>query len=251
MDGLVDAVALALAVRDAAQAGAGQQPDAARDDGGLVADDVAEQVAGHDDAVESARVLDHEHGGAVDELVVQLQLGELLLKHLGDDLAPQAAGGQHVGLVQAPDLGGRVVGQGQEARQAGDALDLGARVGLRVHGEAGAVVLGALAKVDAARQLADDDEVGAAAHLGLKRGAVDERVGREAAGTQVAVGAELLAQLEDALLGADGGGGTPFRAANGAQENGIGGLGGGDGLVGQGVVVGIDGGLGGGWMVSP
>ncbi len=246
MDRLIDAVALALAIWDAAQARARQQPDAPGDDGGLVADDVAEQVAGHDDAVQGARVLDHEHGGAVDELVVQLQLRELLLKHLGHDLPPQAAGRQHVGLVQAPDLGGRVVGQGQEARQAGDALDLGARVRLRVHGEAGPVVLGALAKVDAARQLADDDKVGAAAHLGLERGAVDERVGREAAGAQVAVGAELLAQLEDALLRADGRRRAPFRAADGAQENGVGGLGGGDGLVGQGVVVGIDGGLGGG-----
>ncbi|KAH8167153.1 hypothetical protein CIB48_g1084 [Xylaria polymorpha] len=83
---LVDAIA-PLAVRDAAQARARAEADAAGDDAGLVADDVAEQVARDDDAVEAAGVLDHDHGGAVDELVVQLQLGELVAHDLSDDLA--------------------------------------------------------------------------------------------------------------------------------------------------------------------
>jgi hypothetical protein len=241
---LINAVAPALAIRDAPQTGTGQQADAARNHRRLVADDVAEQVAREDNTIKRARVLDHDHGGAVDQLMAQLELRELLGKHLGHDLAPEAARGQHVGLVQAPDLGGRVARERQEPGEAGDALNLGARVGLRVEGVPGAVVLGALAKVDAARQLADHDEVGAAADVGFQRGPVDHRFGREAARAQVAVGAELLAELQQALLGADGGGRAPFRAADGAEENGVGGFGGGESLVGQGVVVDVDGGLG-------
>jgi hypothetical protein len=51
----------------------------------------------------------------------------------------------------------------------------------------------AVAEVDAARQLAHHSEVGAAADLGLERGAVDQGLGREAARSQAAEGAELLA----------------------------------------------------------
>lgn len=242
MDGLVDTIALALAVRDAAQARAGQQADAAGDDAGLVGDDVAKQVAGDDDAVEGGGLLDHDHGGAVDELVLDGEVGELLLKGLGHDLAPQAAGGQDVGLVEGPDLL-VATAAGQEAGQAGDALNLGARVGLRVPGGAGAVVLLALAKVDAAGQLADNDKVGALADRGLEGRVVDEGVRGEEAGAQVAVRAHLLAQLEEALLRADGAR-APFGTADGAQEDGIGRLGRGEGLVGEGAAGGIDGALG-------
>ena len=243
MDGLVDAVALALAVGDAAEGRRGEQADGAGDDRGLVGDDVAEQVAGDDDTVEGAGVLDQQHGGAVDQLVLELQLGELPADDLGDGLAPEARGGEHVGLVEGPDLGGRVLGQGEEAGEAGDALNLGAAVGLGVAGVAGTVVLGAVAEVDAAGKLADDDEVGTAADLGLERGAVDEGVGGEVARAQVAVGAELLAELQETLLGADGGGGAPFGTADGAEEDGISSLGGVEGLVGEGVIVLVNGSL--------
>lgn len=243
VDGLIDAVALALAVGDPAQTGTGEETDAAGDDRGLVADDIPKQVAGDDNAVEAAGVLDHDHGRAVDELVVNLELGVFLGKHVRDRLAPETTSRQHVGLVQAPDLCRRVAGEREGGAEAGDALNLGAAVGLRIHGEAAAVVLGAVAKVDAARQLADDGEVGPAAHFGLEGREVDERLGREAAGAQVAVGPELLAELQDALLGADGGRGAPFRAADGAEEDGVGLLGGVEGLVGEGVPVRIDRGL--------
>lgn len=135
--GLIDAVALALAIGDAAQAGAGQEADAAGDDAGLVAD-VAKQVARHDDAIEAPGVFDHDHGRAVDELMLDLEVRELLLKRLRHDLAPQSARGQDIGLVQRPD---RLVATspGQEAGQAGDAPDLLARVGLHVPGLAIAV----------------------------------------------------------------------------------------------------------------
>jgi hypothetical protein len=60
---------------------------------------------------------------------------------------------------------------------------------------------------------------------------------------QVVVGPELLAKLQDALLGADGRGRAPFRAADGAEKNGIGLLGGVESLIGEGVPVRIDRGL--------
>lgn len=98
----------------------------------------------------------------------------------------------------------------------------------------------ALAKVDAAGELADDDEVGAAADAGLERGRVDEGVRGKEARAQVAVGAHLLAQPQDALLWADGAG-APFGAADGAEEDCRGGLGGGEGLIGEGAAGGVDG----------
>jgi hypothetical protein len=122
-------------------------------------------------------------------------------------------------------------------------------VGLGVAGIAATVVLCALAEVDAAGQLADNVEVDAAADLGLERRAVDEGLGGEEAGAQVAVGAHFFAQLEDALLRTDLAG-APFGTANGSEEDGVGGFCGFEGLVGQGLAGGIDGGLGSvsGWV---
>ena len=243
MNRLINAIALALAVRNPAQTGTRQQADAPGDDRRLVADDVAKQVAGDNNTIQRARVLDHDHGRAVNKLMVDLQLRELLGKNLIDHLAPQPARGQHIGLVQTPDLARRVVREGQEATQPRNALNLGPAVGLGIHGKSGAVILGALAKVDTTSKLADDDKVGAAANLGLERRVVDEGFRRKAAGAQVAVGAELLAQLQDALLRADGRRGAPFGPADGAEEDGVGGFGSREGLVGQGVVVDFDRGL--------
>lgn len=218
MDGLVDAVAAALAVGDAAEAGAGQEADAAGDDAGLVADDVAKEVAGDDDAVERRGLLDQDHGGAVNELVLHRQVGKLALKRLRHDAAPQPARGQHIGLVERPNPP-VAPAPGQEASQTRDALHLGARVGLHVPSGAGAVVvLLAVAKVDAARELAHNDDVGAAAHVGLEGRRVDERVGREEARPQVPVRAHFLAQLEDPLLRPHRAR-APFRAPDGAQEH--------------------------------
>lgn len=203
MNWLIDAVALALAVRDPTQTGARQQSNAPRNNRRLVTDDIAKEVARNHHTVQGTRVLDHEHGRAVNQLMAELELRKLVGKHLGDNLAPQPASGEHVGLVQTPDLAGRVVGEGKEASQARDAFDFGARVGLRVKGETRPVVLLAVTKVDAARQLADDDKISAAADFGLERRRVDEGIRGEAARAQVTVGAQLLAQLKNALFGAD------------------------------------------------
>lgn len=241
MNRLIDAVALALAVGDTAQTGTRQQTNAARNDTGLVRDNITKQVAGDDDTVEGSGVLDHDHGRRVDELVLNLEVRELALKRLGHDVAPQAGRGEDVGLVEGDDPL-VAAAAGEKSSQAGDALDLGARVGLLVPGVARAVVLLPLAKVDAARQLADNDKVGAAADVGLERRRLDQRVGREEARSQIAVGAHLLAQLQEALLRTHRAR-APFRAADGTQQHCVGGLGGVEGLVRQRVAGGVDGAL--------
>ena len=243
---LVDTIA-AGAIWDAAQRRRREKTDRARDDGRLIGDDVTEQVARHDDTVECAGVLNHQHGRRVDEVVSDLQLGELLCHHLRHDLTPQTRRRKHIRLVERPHRQGWVRLHSQVSREADDALDLRARVDLRVPGDSVTSILLALAKVQTTRQLADDVEVGAAADVGLERGDFDERVGCEVARPQVAVGLHLLAQLQDALFGAHGAG-TPFGAADGAEEDGVCGFGGGEGFGCEGGAVSIDGALG-GWLV--
>ena len=244
MNGLVDAVALALSVGRSSKRSAGQEAEGAGDDGSLVGDDVAEQVAGHDDTVEGPRVLDHQHSSRVDQVVAELQLRELLLHDLSHDLAPQSAGGHHVGLVERPDRRGRVLGQSEVGSKTSDAFDLVAVVGLGVAGVAAAVVLCALAEVDAASELADNVEVHAAADLSLERRAIDEGLGGEETRAKVSVGAHFFAQLEDALFRTHLAC-TPLGTANGSEEDCIGGLCGLESLVGQRLSGGIDGGLSG------
>lgn len=135
MNRLVDAVTFALAIWQSTETGTGQQTNAARDDTGLIADNVTKQVARHDYSVQCTGALHHQHGGGVDKLVLELELRKLGLEQLGDGLPPQPAGGQDVGLVETPDLGRGVLRQGQMSRQASDALNLGPAVGLRVQGE--------------------------------------------------------------------------------------------------------------------
>lgn len=90
-------------------------------------------------------------------------------------------------------------------RQPRNALNLRSGVGFRVPGVPVAVfLLLALPEVDAPRQLADDGEVDPAADVLFERGDGDQGVGGEVAGAQVAEGAEFLAELEEALFGADG-----------------------------------------------
>lgn len=87
-----------------------------------------------------------------------------------------------------------------------------------------------LAKVDSARKFPHDDNVCAAAHIGLERRVLDEGVRGKEAGPQVSVRAHLLAQLQQPLLWADGAG-APFGTANGTEQDGISVLGGGESLV--------------------
>lgn len=204
VDGLVDTVNAALAIRHTAQTGTGQQTKRTGNDTSLVADNITEQVARNNNTVQLTGILDHKHSGRVNQVVTDLNLRELLGHNLSNDLAPQTASSEDIGLVQTPHGERGVVLQSKVAREAGDALDLGARVGLGVHGEAGPVVLLAVAEVDTAGQLADDVEVHAAADFLLQRGALHQRGCGEVAWSQVAECAHLLAQLQDTLLRADG-----------------------------------------------
>lgn len=209
MNRLVDTVDLGLSIRNTAQARTGQESQRAGDDARLITDDVTEQVASDNNTVKLPRLLDHDHGRGVNELVLDLELGELLGHDLRHGLPPQPARSEDVGLVQAPHGERGVVLHGKVSRETGDALDLRAGVRLRVHGEAAAVVLLALAEVDPAGQFADDVEVDAAADFGAERRAVDQRRGGEVAGAQVTECAHLLAQSEESLFRADGAG-APF-----------------------------------------
>lgn len=234
MNRLINTITPALPIGNAAQTRRRTQANGARDGAGLVADDIAEQVARDEHAVQRGRVLDHDEGRAVDELVAQPQLRELRREHLGDDLAPQPARREHVRLVEADDGGGRVPRQRQAGREPRDALDLRPRVRLRVERVALAppvAVFDPVPEVDPARQLPHDGEVRAAAHGRLQGRVVDERLRREEARPQVAVRLHLLAQLQEALLRAHGPR-APFRSADGAQEDGVGGLRGREGGVG-------------------
>lgn len=204
MDGLVDTVAAALSIGDTAQTGTGQQSQRARNDTSLVGNDITEQVASHNDTVQLTGVLDHQHSSRVNEVVTDGNLGVFLLHDLVNNLAPETASGEDIGLVQAPNGERRVVLQSQVGSEANDTLDLRARVGLSVHSVSGAVVLLALAEVDTTSQLTDDVEVDAAADLGLEGGALDQRGRGEVARAQVSECAHFLAQSQDTLLGADG-----------------------------------------------
>lgn len=242
VDGLVDPVAQAFAVGHAAQARRGQETQASRDHARLVGDDVAEQVARDDDAVQSPRVLHHQHRRAVDEVVAKLQLRELLLHDLGDDASPQATRREHVGLVQTPHLGGRALRERQVGGEARDALDLLARVGLAVLGRlvfaVGWVGLAAVAKVDAAGEFAHDHEVGAFADGLFERRDLGQRGAGEGARTQVAECLHLFAQLEQALFRPYGAG-APFRTADGAEDDGVRGFGGVQSFIGEWFAVGV------------
>src|SRR5262249_30441410 len=105
----------------------------------------------------------------------------------------------------------------------GDALDLARGVGHRVDRARAAVreALDApgLAEVEAARQLADDHEIGPLDHLPLERRGVDEH--RETLGrTEVRVEVELLADRQETPLGPLlVGHVVPLGAADGAEED--------------------------------
>ena len=235
------------------EGGGGGETERTGNDGRLVREDVAKQVLGYgwassqsrtdgavekdyeerteDDAVQLARVGADEHGGRVDELVVELEVRVLLVKHFLDDATPQPRSREDVGLVDRVDGEWRV-GAFREVRgEAGDALDFGDRVGARVE-RFGVAALGrardglaAVAKVDAADQFADDDNLGPLGDVLLEGRVGDEGRGREEGGADVGVEAEGFAEREEANLGTQRRVGSPFRTADGTCSGGGGGQG--------------------------
>ena len=122
---------------------------------------------------------------------------------------------------------------------AGDPLDFGGVVLAGVVG--GVAVAAGVAEVDAAGELADDQQVGAGDPLLAQRAGADQGRARPDR-AQVGVEAHPLAQAEQALLGARrvGVGGVPFGTADGAEQDRVGGLAGLQHLVGEGDAVRVD-----------
>ena len=147
-----------------------QHPDRSGQRRGLIAQDVAEQVLGEDD-VEVRGLHRQAHRARVHVHVREADVGEVV-RDVGDRRPPQPRGFQHVRLVY----------RGHEtpppARllepDPGDTLDLRARVAHRVE----RLVCGTAARlpeVQAAEQLADDQDIGAGHALGAIRSRANER----------------------------------------------------------------------------
>lgn len=256
MNRLVDTVHLALSIGNATQTGTGKQAQRTRDNTGFITDNVTKQVTRDNNPIQFLRVLDHNHRRRVNQLMPDLHLRELLRHHLRHRLPPQPTRREHVGLVQAPHRQRGVMLQRHVGRETGDALDLGARVRLRVQRESVTVIFLALAEVDTTGEFTDDVEVDAAADVGAEGGALDQGGGGEVTGTEVAKGGHFFAELEETLFGADDAS-SPFlffpltscscplcfefllkstyRSSNGTQENRIGVLCSVQSLIGQGV----------------
>ncbi len=145
-------------------------------------------------------------------------------------LAPQAAGFQHVGLVHGADLAAAQLGRLEGLAQ--DALNLIFGIGHGVErGEpfptvgrstshAGLALAGP--EVYAASQLAHNHDVHAVHKLRLERGGVLQRV-EDDDRAQIRIQTQLLANAQQALLRARSirVGGVPLRAAHRRQQHGI------------------------------
>lgn len=178
------------------------------------------------------RALDHDHGRAVNELVLDLEIGELVLEDLINHLAPESACCQHVRLVQRDDPR-FFPSPSKVAAHARNTLDFWFRVNGGVECVVPIVFL-SLSEIQARCQLAYKHHVGAAADGRLQGGGLDEGVGGEEAGTEVSIGGHLTAQLQETLFRTNGAG-APFGATDGTEEHGVGGFGGSESLVGEGV----------------
>ena len=221
----------------------GLQAHGTGDAGGLVGEDVAEGVLGDDD-VEETGLGEHAHRGIVDEHIVGAHLG-ILGFHLLGDLAPQTAGGQHVGLVDDGQV--LVALHGHLETEFQDALDLGTGVDIGIVGHV--VVLMLLSEVHAAREFAQHDEVGTADEFILQRRLVEQTVEGDD-GTHVGIEAQFLTHGQQTGLGTDLGRWVvvELQVADGSKEHGIGththlvgavGIGISDGLDGMGATDGL------------
>src|SRR6266545_4459509 len=193
VDRLVETPAATKARRRQHAHGAGQ-------DGGLVGQDVAEGVLGHD-GVEVRRLVHERHRAVVHEHVLELHLG-IVLRHARDHLAPQLRHYEHIGLVH----GGQplLALHGDVESGAGDPLDLPGCIGHGIHGPGPAVgellPPPGLTEVEPAREFTDDHDVRALDHRALERRGVHQH-GEAPGGSQVGEEVELLADTQEAPLG--------------------------------------------------
>ncbi len=222
----VESERVAEAVVLRAETGGGEHAEGAADDGHFVGKDVAEHVFG-EDHVELVRVAGELHGGVVDIHVGQLDFGGVFGDVIGDGFAPKNGGFEDVGFVDGADA--FATGLGGADGDFGDALDFALFINHCVDGLDVAVVEGGglfrLAEIDAAGEFADADDVDAFRDaLGFERGGVDEFAVEEA-GADVGEEGKVFAEREEggALGLFFGREFFPFRAADGAEEDGVGG----------------------------
>ena len=163
------------------------------------------------------------HGCVVDVHVAQFDV-RVLLADLDHHLAPQLGAFQHIGFVDGAQLAVALL-CGLEGDMT-DAADFRLVVDQRVEAFALALVIGAaaawLAEVDAAGQFADDHDVQPGHDFRLqRRGRHQLRV--EDGGAQVGEQFQFRAQAQQAAFRAHGiVQRFPLRAADGAQQHGIG-----------------------------
>lgn len=149
----------------------------------------------------------------------ELDLRVFAFQSLGHDLPPETRARQDVRLVDRVDRQRGFGREGDLRRHARyaldflDAVDHGVPRDVLLRRD---VLLLALAKVDTADELADDDDVDALGDGLLQRRVDDERVGGEVRRADVGVQAEGLAEGEQAGFGAHFAVDTPFWTADGA-----------------------------------
>ena len=148
--------------------------------------------------------------------MIERDIAIFALMQADHGLAPKAAGGQHIGLVD----------RGQPSAAAARRLERDARHALHFLGAIGAFVgcvriaFLPFAEIDAAGQLAHDQQIDARRTVGLQRGEILQPV-EQRDGPQIGIGAQRLAQAQQTGFGARAAL-IPFRPADCAQQNGIG-----------------------------
>ncbi len=177
------------------------------------------------------------HGGRIHQHVLELQLRKFAADECLRDLAPQARGLEHVGLVDGGEAPAPPAGELR--RHPHDALDLGDRVAAQVARARRVALL--RAEVDAAGELAHEQQIDARHDVALEGRGIGKR-GVHGDGTQVGERPQLLAQPQQTALRAQRRiGRRPLRAANGAEQHRIGCQTGGQGGRRQGIAVRLDG----------
>ena len=176
------------------------ETDRAADHRRLIRENITEEIARHDD-IELCRAHGKLHGAVIDVEMIELHI-RIVLCQSRHRTSPEARRCQHVRLVHRRDLGASETRRLK--RKARDTLYLGHGVVLHIPCALHTVhmlALALLAEVNAADQLAHNDEIDTAHEIGLQRRVLDERI-RHLDRTQIRIESEPLAQAKDGAFGA-------------------------------------------------
>ena len=189
---------LVKAQRARAQTGRGQHADGAGNHGGLVRQDIPEQVAGQNH-VKPGRI-DHQlHGGVVHIQMAELNIRIFLIVYPGHHLTPQPGGGEHIGLVHRGHLARAQFGAFKGPP--GDALDFMHAVAHLVHGRVSVLAAEAAAEIHVPGELAHHQHVQAVLYqFAFQRGGRLER-GEQPGRAQVGVQPQGRADAQESGLG--------------------------------------------------